>query len=188
MKKAFKKIAVLIPCYNEEEGIGNVIKGLFKVAARSKDYKIEVIVINNNSTDNTDKVARNLGATVIHEPKQGKGNAIRTGLYNIPPDSDYVLMLDGDNTYQPKEALRLIELLHSGFCNVAIGSRLGGRISQGSMTGFNRVGNWIFSHLVRYAYRVNVTDVLTGYFAWKRESVERLRPHLVSDGLPSRWR
>jgi dolichol-phosphate mannosyltransferase len=92
-------------------------------------------------------------------------------------------MLDGDNTYQPKEAMRLIELLDSGFCNVALGSRIGGRISDGSMTTFNRAGNWIFSHLVRYVYRVNVTDVLTGYFAWTRETVERLRPHLLSDGF-----
>ena len=98
-------------------------------------------------------------------------------------DTDYVVMLDGDNTYQPKEVLRLIELLHSGFYDVALGSRMGGRISEGSMAGFNQAGNWIFSHLVRYFYRVNVTDVLTGYFAWKREVVERLRPHLVSKGF-----
>ena len=178
-----KKIAVLVPCYNEEEGIRDVIDGFLEVAAQSKNYKIKVIVIDNNSTDNTAAVARSLRATVIHEPRQGKGNAIKTGFYNIPSDSDYVLMLDGDNTYQPKEAMRLVELLDSGFCNVALGSRMGGKISEDSMTTFNRAGNWIFSHLVRYIYRVNVTDVLTGYFAWKREAIERLRPHLVSNGF-----
>ena len=177
-----KKIAVLVPCYNEEEGIRDVINGFLELAAGSI-YKIKVIVIDNNSSDNTAGVARSLGATVIYEPRQGKGNAIRTGFYNVPDDSDYVLMLDGDNTYQPKEAMRLIELLHSGFCDVALGSRMGGKISDGSMTTFNRAGNWIFSHLVRYVYRVNVTDVLTGYFAWKREAIERLRPHLISQGF-----
>ncbi len=180
---AKKKITVLVPCYNEEEGIGKVIEGFSQISDKASEYEIEIIVIDNNSADKTAQVARFHGATVIHEPKQGKGHAIRTGFYSIPADSDYVLMLDGDNTYKPAEALRLVELLNSGFCNVAIGSRLGGRISEGSMTTFNRAGNWIFSHLVRYVYRVNVTDVLTGYFAWKLEAVERLRPHLVSNGF-----
>src|SRR5258708_7419706 len=78
---------------------------------------------------------------------------------------------------------RLVELLNANFCDVVIGSRLGGRITEGSMSEFNRIGNWIYSHLVRYFYRVNVTDVLTGYFAWKREALERLRPHLKSGGF-----
>lgn len=92
-------------------------------------------------------------------------------------------MLDGDNTYRPEELLRLIEPIDSGFCNVVIGSRLTGRILEGSMTLFNRFGNWLYSGLVRWFYGVNVTDVLTGYFAWNREAVERLLPHLKSDGF-----
>ena len=108
---------------------------------------------------------------------------MRAGFYTIGADADYVVMLDGDDTYRPEEILRLVEPLDSNFCDVVIGSRLGGRITDGSMTTFNRGGNWIFSHLVRYFYRVNVTDVLTGYFAWKREALERLRPHLKSQGF-----
>ncbi len=79
--------------------------------------------------------------------------------------------------------MRLIEPIDSGFCNVVIGSRLTGRILEGSMTLFNRFGNWLYSGLVRWFYGVNVTDVLTGYFAWNREAVERLLPHLKSDGF-----
>jgi dolichol-phosphate mannosyltransferase len=92
-------------------------------------------------------------------------------------------MLDGDDTYRGEEILRLIELLDSGFCDMVIGSRLSGRITDGSMTEFNRMGNWIFSHLVRYIYKVKVTDVLTGYFAWTRKTVEEMHPHLVSEGF-----
>ena len=121
---AKKKITVLVPCYNEEKGIGSVIKGFSQVSERNKTYEIDVVVIDNNSADKTAEVASSLGARVIHEPKQGKGYAIRTGFYSVPADSDFVLMLDGDNTYQPKEALRLVELLDSDFCNVAIGSRM----------------------------------------------------------------
>jgi dolichol-phosphate hexosyltransferase len=108
---------------------------------------------------------------------------MRCGFYAISEDTDYVVMLDGDNTYRPEEILRLIEPLDSDFATVVIGSRLGGKIMEGSMTAFNRFGNWMFSHFVRQFYRVNMTDVMTGYFAWTREALERLRPHIESEGF-----
>ncbi len=176
-----KKIAVLIPCYNEEQGIASVIRKFPKERLAAFGYELEVIVIDNNSKDRTAEIARENGATVLSEDKKGKGNAIRHGFeYVAQNDADYVVMLDGDDTYRPEEVLRLVEPLDSGFCSVVIGSRLAGRISEGSMGAVNRIGNWIFSHLVRYFYGANVTDVLTGYFAWKRESLLRLAPHLKS--------
>lgn len=178
-----KKVTVIIPCFNEESGIASVIKGFPRTKMRAHGYSLDVLVIDNNSTDRTAQVATAAGARVIHEPKKGKGNAIRLGFYNIDDTTDYVVMLDGDDTYRPEEILRLLEPLHSGFCSVVIGSRLGGRISAGSMRSFNRLGNWTYSHFVRYSYRVNVTDVLTGYFAWNRSAIYKLRPHLVSDGF-----
>lgn len=180
---AKKKITVLIPCYNEEGGVCAVIKGFPRERIEKHGFNLEVIVIDNNSTDRTAEVALKCGATVLHEPMKGKGNAIRRGFNSISEDTDYVVMLDGDDTYRPNEILRLIEPLDSGFCDVVIGSRLGGKITTGSMTKFNRAGNWVFSHLVRYFYRVNVTDVLTGYFAWKRGALVKLRPHLLSQGF-----
>jgi dolichol-phosphate mannosyltransferase len=141
------------------------------------------MVVDNNSKDRTSEIAKSLGATVLHEPKKGKGNAMRLGFYSVSEDTDYVVMLDGDNTYRPEEILRLVELLDSDFCDVVIGSRLGGKISEGSMTTFNRIGNWMYSQLVRTFYRANVTDVLTGYFAWKRNALVKLRPHLKSTGF-----
>jgi len=69
---------------------------------------------------------------VVNESKKGKGNAIRTGFYSISDDTDFVVMLDGDDTYRPQEIIRLLEPINSGFCNVVIGSRLGGRISRGA--------------------------------------------------------
>lgn len=183
MTTTLKKITVLIPCYNEERGIEAVIKNFKQQELRKYGFKLEVIVIDNNSSDRTTKVAKSFGVKVIHEPKVGKGNAIRAGFNSIKKDTDYVVMLDGDNTYRSEEIFRLVEPIDSGFCGVVVGSRLGGRISEGSMTFLNRTGNWIFSHLVRYLFQVNVTDVLTGYFAWKREAVERMRSHLISSGF-----
>lgn len=182
-KKINKKIVVLIPCYNEEGGIAAVIKSFPHEKALKHGFEIDIMVIDNNSKDRTAEIARSLGATVIHESVKGKGNAIRLGFASVPKDAHYVVMLDGDNTYRPEEVLRLIEPIDSGFCNVVIGSRLTGRILEGSMSLFNRFGNWLYSGLVRSFYGVNVTDVLTGYFAWNREAVDRLLPHLKSDGF-----
>jgi glycosyltransferase involved in cell wall biosynthesis len=178
-----KKITVLIPCLNEAAGIGQVVRAFPRQQLRRQGYELEVLVIDNNSKDATAEVARKAGAKVIFEGKPGKGNAIRTGMDSVSADTNFVVMLDGDNTYRPAEVARLVEPLNSGFCDVVIGSRLAGRIPNGAMTGFNRLGNWIFSHLVRYFYKVNVTDVLTGYFAWRKSVVDDLRPHLESKGF-----
>jgi glycosyltransferase involved in cell wall biosynthesis len=128
-------------------------------------------------------VARQHGARVVHEPKQGKGNAMQTGFYNISDDAEYVVMLDGDDTYKASEMIRMLEPLSSGFADAITGSRMGGKIKPGSMRAFNRLGNWLFSFLVRTAYQVSVTDTLTGYFAWRREALVKLRPYIKSSGF-----
>lgn len=178
-----KKITVLIPCYNEQDGIAAVIKGFPRARMLAQGFKLEVLVVDNNSVDRTTAVARRAGARVIREMRQGKGNAIRTGFANISPDTDYVVMLDGDDTYKSSEIMRLIEPLDSGFAKVIIGSRMHGRIRAGSMKTLNYLGNRVYSRMVRSIYKVTVTDVLTGYFAWTYEVVQALRPNLVSQGF-----
>jgi glycosyltransferase involved in cell wall biosynthesis len=178
-----KKILVIIPCFNEEASIAGVIKSFPKVSLAATGFELDILVVDNNSSDRTAAIALGAGVRVLHELKQGKGNAMRAGFNSVAADVDYVVMLDGDGTYRPEEIWRLIEPIDSGFCDVVIGSRLGGRIPKGTMTRFNRAGNWIFSHLVRYGYKVNVTDVLTGYFAWRRSAIVGLRPHLASQGF-----
>jgi glycosyltransferase involved in cell wall biosynthesis len=182
-QQQIKKVVVVIPCYNEAKGIAQVIKKFPHDRLTRNHFDIQIYVVDNNSTDNTAEVARKAGATVIRETKKGKGNAMRKGFRSIPADTDYVVMLDGDDTYAPQEVLRLIEPLEAGFCDVVIGSRMGGKIHGDSMPLFNLAGNWIFTHLARYVYRANVTDVLTGYFAWRKPVIDQLHPHLVSDGF-----
>src|SRR3989338_3872938 len=142
VQKKFKKITILIPCYNEEKGIAEVIKDIPKAKIKKAGFRIEVLVIDNNSKDKTAEIARKLGARVIQEKKQGKGNAIRTGFRNISKDTDYVVMLDGDNTYKPHEILRLIEPLESNFCDVVIGSRLEGKMNGHALSFSHRLANW----------------------------------------------
>ena len=183
MELSRKKITVLIPCYNEANGIVTVIESFPKEKLARNGFALEIVVIDNNSRDNTSKIAKAAGATILFEKKQGKGNAMRRGFYSVTDDTDYVVMLDGDDTYRPEEIIRMVEPIDSGFCSVVVGSRLGGKIKNNPMPLFNRMGNWVYSHLVRYFYRVNVTDVLTGYYAWKKEALFKLRPHLQSEGF-----
>ncbi len=184
MKRAqAKKVTLLVPCFNEADSIGLVIDQLPRKCLRDAGYSVDVVVVDNASSDETAAVALAHGAAVVHEPRRGKGNAIRAGFYAISVDTDYVVMTDGDDTYRTGEILRMLEPLESGFCDVVLGSRLAGKMTKNSMKGLNRLGNWLFSLLVRYVYGVNVTDTLTGYFAWRHEVIVQLRPHIVSEGF-----
>ncbi|MHB8277207.1 MAG: glycosyltransferase family 2 protein [Candidatus Humimicrobiaceae bacterium] len=178
-----KKITILIPCYNEEEGIGKVIDGVPNEKLAHLGYQTEIIVINNNSNDRTSKIVREKGTRVVLERKQGKGNAIKAGFRSISKDTDYVVMLDGDNTYKSKEIPRLIEPLENNFCDIVIGSRLEGKLNGASLSLSHRLANWCFTFLVRRFYLVNITDTCTGYFAWKKKVIDELIPHLKSDGF-----
>jgi dolichol-phosphate hexosyltransferase len=180
---ANKKVTLMVPCHNEEKGIVNVMYDVKKYDSKKHGYDLNVLVIDNNSTDNTAKVAKKLGAKVILEKKKGKGNAIRAGFSNIPEDTDYVVMIDGDNTYKPYEMHRLLELLESGFSDAVIGSRLEGRMLGKAMSSSHRLANWFFTFLVRRLYRANVTDTCTGYFAWKKDVVIKLNGHAKSPGF-----
>jgi dolichol-phosphate mannosyltransferase len=176
-------VSVIIPCHNEAASIANVLKGFHKGMLGKESFHFDLVVVDNNSTDDTAKIAEQAGARVIKETHKGKGNALRTGFRAIDPDAEYIVMIDGDDTYRPEEVMRLLEPLHSDFCDVVIGSRLGGKIHGEAMNTLNRGGNWLYTHLVRVIYRLNVTDVLSGYFAWRREVIDELVPHLHSNGF-----
>lgn len=181
--KNLKKITILIPCYNEQHGIGKVIDSIPINTLLYHGYAAEIIVIDNNSTDRTAEIAKKKGARVINELKKGKGNAMRKGFASLSTDTRYVVMLDGDNTYKGREILRLIEPLESNFSDVVIGSRLGGKLLKNSLKSQNRMVNWTYTFLIRHFYHANTTDVLSGYFAWKKEVIDALLNHLESDGF-----
>ncbi len=178
-----KKIAILIPCYNEEHGIAKVIDGIPMQKLTAHGYIPDIIVINNNSTDRTAHIALEKKARLITENRKGKGYAIRTGFEAVTKDTAFVVMLDGDNTYKGNEILRLIEPLENNFCDVVVGSRLGGKVIRGAFKLQNRIANWFYTFLVRHIYGANVTDVLSGYFAWKKEVIDAILPFIKSKGF-----
>lgn len=177
------KIAILIPCHNEEQGIAKVLDNIPHQTLVKHGFQAKVIVIDNNSSDRTAVIAKSKGAHVIFELAKGKGNAMRKGFHCIDSDTEYVVMLDGDNTYDPREMLRLIEPIANEFCDVVIGSRLEGKITERALKAQNRLANWIYTFMVRCFYGANVTDVLSGYFAWRADVIVKLRDHLESSGF-----
>jgi glycosyltransferase involved in cell wall biosynthesis len=178
-----KKIAVIIPCYNEAKSIANVIRKFpNKDTLARHGFNVKIFVVDNNSNDDTAKIAKKAGATILFEPKKGKGKALRTGFANIPKDIDYIVMIDGDDQYNSQELLNIVKPLNN-IADVIIGSRFDGKIYNNSIASLNLIGNRFFTRLVRLFYKTKITDVLSGYYACKKTVIDQLYPYLVSDGF-----
>ena len=159
------KIAVLIPCYNEEKTIEKVIKGFQKELPKATIY-----VYDNNSTDKTAKIAKKNGAIVRKEPLQGKGNVIRRMFREI--DAECYLMVDGDNTYDPKAASKLTDLVLSKQVDMAIGDRLSSTYFTENKRPFHNFGNKIVRFLINKLFKSHINDIMTGYRAFSYDFVK----------------
>jgi glycosyltransferase involved in cell wall biosynthesis len=146
------RIAAVIPALNEEESIGQV------VAAVPRDLVVEVIVVDNGSTDRTAAVASTAGARVVTELQRGYGAACKAGL-DAASSADILVFLDGDASDQPEELAILVDPVTRGEADLVIGSRLLGRREAGAMPPHAVFGNWLTSRLVRLLYGVCVTDI-----------------------------
>lgn len=157
-----EKIAVLIPCYNEEATISTVIADF-----RRELPEAEIYVYDNNSTDTTYELAVACGAIVKKEPRQGKGNVIRQMFFDI--DADYYLMVDGDDTY-PSEAVHgLLDKLRSGEADMVIGDRLSnGTYFDENKRPFHDFGNNLVKNTITRLYKTKIRDVMTGYRGFNR--------------------
>lgn len=155
------KIAVLIPCYNESLTVEKVVKNYRKALPEADIY-----VYDNNSTDNTDEIARKAGAIVRYEYRQGKGNVIRTMFRDI--EAECYLMIDGDDTYPSENARDMCELVLSGKADMVIGDRLSSTFFQENKRLFHNFGNEIVRRSINILWhpRKKILDVMTGYRAF----------------------
>lgn len=160
-----KKIAVLIPCYNESMTIEKVVKDYKKSLPNADIY-----VYDNNSTDGTDKIAKKAGAIVRYEYRQGKGNVIRTMFREI--DADCYLMIDGDDTYPAENAKEMCDLVLSGRADMVIGDRLSSTYFSENKRPFHNFGNRIVRFLINFLFKNKVKDIMTGYRAFSKEFVK----------------
>ena len=149
-------IAVIIPAYNEEKAIGKVIKEI------PKDIVNEIIVINNNSNDDTKKVAISEGATVLDEPKRGYGQACLKGIEYLKeksPQTDIVVFMDGDHSDYPSELSKLVKPIIENDMDMVIGSRTLGKAEKGALTPQQIFGNKLATTLIRLIYGIRYTDL-----------------------------
>ena len=149
-------IDVIIPAYNEENSIAQVINDLPKEKIR------EIIVCNNNSSDRTHEVATTAGATVLRASKQGYGSACLKGMEYIAAKSnppDIIVFIDGDYSDYPEQLPLLIKPIIEEDMELVIGSRALGNLEKGSMTPQQIFGNWLATTLIKRIYGYNFTDL-----------------------------
>lgn len=157
-QRATPRIAVLLPCYNEEVTIGKVVRD-FKTALPDAS----VYVYDNNSTDRTAEIATDAGAIVKQEPRQGKGNVIRAMFEDI--DADVYIMADGDDTYPADAAPSMVAKVLEGY-DMVIGDRLSSTYFQENKRPFHNFGNRLVRGSINVLFGSHVTDIMTGYRAF----------------------
>lgn len=160
------KIAVLIPCYNEEVTIHKVVSDFKRELPESDIY-----VYDNNSSDDTSKLAKDAGAIVRFEPRQGKGNVVRQMFRDI--DADCYLMVDGDDTYPAEAARELCDPILNGEADMTVGDRLSnGTYAEENKRAFHGFGNDLVRAMIKWIYGYSFDDVMTGYRAFSRPFVK----------------
>ncbi|MCR9063282.1 MAG: glycosyltransferase family 2 protein [Cytophagales bacterium] len=163
-----KGVFVIIPAFNEALSIDKVIKEI-------PEGVEEIIVVNNNSSDHTSKVAFESGATVLDEPRQGYGNACLKGLeYLRNKPVEIVVFLDADYSDYPEEMSLLLTPITEKNIDMVIGSRVLGKKEGGSMTPQQVFGNWLATRLIHLFFKVKYTD-LGPFRAIKYKSLEKLK-------------
>ncbi len=153
------KIAVLIPCYNEAKTVKKVVEDFKRELPEATVY-----VYDNNSTDGTDEIARQAGAVVRYEKKQGKGNVIKRMFREI--DAECYIMADGDDTYPPKNAREMTNLVLNDKVDMVIGDRLSSTYFTENKRPFHNFGNVLVRSLINSIYKSDIQDVMTGYRAF----------------------
>jgi glycosyltransferase involved in cell wall biosynthesis len=157
------KIAVLVPCHNEELTIRQVIEDARKALPAATIY-----VYDNNSTDRTGEVARAAGAVVRREPRQGKGNVVRRMFADV--DADIYLLLDGDATYDADAAPQMVERMLEENLDFINGARVSEAVE--AYRRGHRFGNYVLTALVRNIFGRQFTDMLSGYKVLSRRFVK----------------
>lgn len=167
------RIAILIPCYNEQATVGKVVDDF-----RAALPQAQVYVFDNCCTDDTAAVAAQHGATVIRECRKGKGFVVESMLDHV--DADYYVMVDGDDTYEAARAGDLLAPVMKGDADMAVGARLS-EYDDRSFRPLHVMGNGLVRGLINRIFGAKLTDIMSGYRAFNRRVVQRVP--VVSSGF-----
>ena len=159
------KIAVLVPCYNEAQTIKKVVEDFKRVLPQAVIY-----VYNNNSTDDTAKIAAEAGAIVRNEYKQGKGNVMRRMFREI--DAECYIMTDGDDTYPAEFAPQMADMVLNKNCDMVVGDRLSSTYFQENKRPFHNFGNDIVRKSINFLFKSKIKDIMTGFRAFSYQFVK----------------
>lgn len=159
------KTAVLIPCYNEELTIKKVILDFKKALP-----KADIYVYDNNSTDNSYEIAKDTGAIVKREYRQGKGNVVRSMFRDI--DADCYILVDGDDTYPAEASKEIEELILSKKADMIIGDRLSSTYFEENKRRFHNSGNKLVRKLINTIFKSDISDIMTGMRGFSYEFVK----------------
>tara|TARA_B100000508_G_C11465858_1_gene282478 strand:+ start:23352 stop:24065 length:714 start_codon:yes stop_codon:yes gene_type:complete len=161
-------IFVVIPAFNEERSIHKVIKEIPFIEKKN------IVVVSNNSTDNTEQVAKDAGATVLSEPRQGYGWACLKGIDHAKQKgATIIVFMDGDYSDYPEQMKDVLKPILEQDMDMVIGSRALGKRQKGSMTFPQVFGNWLSTNLLKIFYRAHFTD-LGPFRAIKTSALEKL--------------
>ena len=176
-----KTITLMIPCYNEEKTISKVIKKVPIKGLKKIGLNTDILVMDNNSNDNTAQIAKKAGARVVFEKKPGKGNNLKKGFKSLLPSTEIVVMIDGDDTYNSSELIKLIKPILNKKADIVMGSRLKGKIQKNAMPKINYIGNYLFTSIAKLLYDKNVTDLETGFVAWNRKAADNISKYIEQE-------
>jgi hypothetical protein len=166
------RIAVLIPCFNEETAVATVVADFRKALPSA-----EIFVYDNNSADRTSAIAREAGAQVRNERRQGKGHVVRRMFADI--DADIYLLVDGDATYDAASAPRMIETLLADHLDMVVGFRVDQ--TEAAYRPGHRAGNWLLTGFLSTVFGEAFKDILSGYRVFSRRFVKSFP--VLSDGF-----
>lgn len=153
------RVVVLIPCFNEAITIAKVVTDVRRVLPSA-----QVIVCDNNSTDNTAQIARDAGARVVNEPRQGKGNVLRNLFRNV--DADCYIIIDGDDTYPVDPLPQMADMVLNGGVDMVIGDRISSSYLKVNQRRYHNSGNLLVRFLINKMFKSSVPDILSGMRAF----------------------
>ena len=163
------KVAVLIPCYNEEQTIEKVVKDFKRELPEANIY-----VYDNNSTDNTYENAKKAGAIVRKEPKQGKGNVVKTMFKEV--EADIYIMVDGDDTYYAKDVHKLMKPVIEGNADMVVGDRItSGKYKIENKKKLHEFGNKIVPTIINTIFKTQIKDAMSGYRVFSKSFVKNIK-------------
>jgi len=160
-----KKISVVIPCYNEEEGLREILEN-------KPSFVDEVIVVDNGSTDNTNDVALKHGSIIVHEKRKGYGQAYKSGL--PAASGDIIITSDGDNSYPLTNLGIMLSCMEKGHYDFVTGCRFP-MVHKDAQPFINKIANYFISWLIRALFKIGLRDSQSGMMAFKKGFLDAIK-------------